>query len=427
LTTTRQQSKAALASGGPRRADGLSGAEQWLINGLLLLNSLAYNYNFLIVDYVRPFLVSHLHWTLRDTALLYAFQGTGVIVGSVLSAWLVARTSSRAVLLGSALAITGFTAIGLWVPDQSTWMALRFGVGIALSASYVSATTMLANFFPPRVRGRLLSANAAMFSIALILLGVLGATLGEAGWRGLIWIGAAAPFVVFLFTAFLLPNDRDFSVYADQETSSDPNTEVGSWREMLQGSRLKITLACLLLAGLNFSGYQFYSGFITTYLQTVRHFDANLTGVFVTADGIGALIGSFVWGWAADRVGRRFNAIGFVLAAAFIVLYLLAPPQKLLLYGLELGYAISLACTYCWGAYFAELFPVRLRPMGSSLFHGGHIISLTAPLIVTVVAEKQSLVLGMAMAPLTFVAAAVVWWLLPETLHSSRSYKGFKP
>jgi dipeptide/tripeptide permease len=65
--------------------------------------------------------------------------------------------------------------------------------------------------------------------------------------------------------------------------------------------------------------------------------------------------------------------------------------------------------------------------MGSSLFHGGHVLSLFAPLIVTTVAQGHSLVLGMALAPLTFLAAAILWWLLPETLRTSSLYKGYSP
>lgn len=410
-----------------RRADELGRGEQWLIYGLLTLNSLAYNYNFLLIDYVRPFLLTDLGWTLRDTALLYSSQAAGVIVGSFASAWWVARWNARGVLLVATFAIGTFTLLGLWVSGSAQWLGFRFLVGVALSATYVAATTMLANFFPPKLRGRLLSINGAMFAVALILIGAAGAALGKEHWRGLIWLGAAMPAAIFLFTAWLLPDDQMFSVYGDDEAATDRNAAHGSWREMLTGQRLKLTLACLLLAGLNFSGYQFYSGFITTYLQTVRQFDASATGILVTADGFGALLGGVLWGWFADRYGRRFNAWGFVLAAAFIVAYLLAPSNKILLYTLELGYAICLACTYCWGAYFAELFPVRLRPMGSSLFHGGHIISLFAPLLVTTVAQQQSLVLGMTMAPVTFLLAALVWWRLPETLHSSKRYRGFIP
>ena len=78
-----------------------------------------------------------------------------------------------------------------------------------------------------------------------------------------------------------------------------------------------------------------------------------------------------------------------------------------------------------WAAYFTELFPVRLRPMGASLFHGGHVISLGAPLIVTTVAAHASLGVGMALAPATFLLGAGVWALLPETLRRSPLYRGF--
>lgn len=69
--------------------------------------------------------------------------------------------------------------------------------------------------------------------------------------------------------------------------------------------------------------------------------------------------------------------------------------------------------------------PIRLRPMGSSLFHGGHIISLFAPLLVVTVARSYPLVFGMALAPLTFLVAALLWWSLPETLRTGVLYRGF--
>ncbi len=194
---------------------------------------------------------------------------------------------------------------------------------------------------------------------------------------------------------------------------------------MLSGRRLWLTLACLLLAGLNFSAYQFYSGFITTYLTTVRQFSASVTGLFVSVDGIGTLIGSLMWGAIADRYGRRVNAVGFALAAVFTIVFLVAPVSTPVLLAIELGYAVCLSCTNIWAAYFAELFPVRLRPMGTSLFHGGHVVSLFAPVIVTIVAAHSSLAVGMALAPATFLLGALVWALLPETLRTGVLYRGF--
>ena len=410
----------------PRRAaDALRGGERTAIYLILLSASLAYNYNFVLIDYIRPFLVRHGGMTLTDTAWLYTAQGSGVIIGSFVVPVLVSRLGSKPILIGASIALAGLTALNEVAVGFAPWIAMRFVVGIALTGTYISSVTMLANFFPPRLRGRLLSVNMAMFSVALLSIGSLGAAFGEEGWRSLVRVGWCAPLAVALLTLFLLPDDRQFSVYADQETATDANLTRGRWAEMLRGPRLRLTLACLLLAGLNFSAYQFYSGFITTYLLTVRQFDASLTGLFVSIDGAGTLIGSFLWGWIADRYGRRINAAGFALAALFIILFLIAPVSTPLLLAIELGYAICLSCTNVWAAYFAELFPVRLRPMGTSLFHGGHVVSLFAPLIVTIVAAHSSLIVGMALAPATFLIGAVIWSLLPETLVSARTYKGF--
>lgn len=408
-----------------RSADALGRGERVAIYLILLFASLAYNYNFVLVDYIRPFLVRHAGMSLGDTAWLYTAQGSGVLIGSAIAPVLVGRVGSRLVLIGALLALALLTVLNELVIDFRAWLTFRFLVGLALTGTYTSSITMLANLFPPNVRGRLLSINMAMFSVALLAIGTLGATLGEDGWRGLVRIGAAAPAVAAVLTIFFLPDDRRITVYGDGERSDEANDVRGTWTEMLSGRRLWLTLACLLLAGLNFSAYQFYSGFITTYLLDVRKFGAALTGLFVTVDGVGTLLGALLWGVIADRFGRRVNAVGFLLAALFTLLILIAPKSTPLLLALELGYAVCLASTNIWAAYFAELFPVRLRPMGTSLFHGGHVVSLLAPVIVTIVAARSSLAVGMALAPATFLLGAIIWALLPETLRTGVLYRGF--
>lgn len=85
--------------------------------------------------------------------------------------------------------------------------------------------------------------------------------------------------------------------------SSADNSERGRWREMMAGSRLRLTLACIVIAGLNFSAYQFYSGFITTYLLDVRHFGNATIGVIVAVDGVGTLAGTVLWASSSTATG----------------------------------------------------------------------------------------------------------------------------
>jgi predicted MFS family arabinose efflux permease len=392
---------------------------------VLLLSSFAYNFSFILVDYVRPFLVRDLGMSLSQTALLYTCQGGGVICGSFLMPVLVSRFGSRVVVSLSAAGVALLTLISVGASSLLPWASSRFGVGVLLAGCYVSATTMLANFFPPRVRARLLAANMAMFSVALLSAGFVGAISGATGWRTLLWVAVLVSALVAILAGWLLPDDRAYAVYADRDEVTASQSSAGRWGEMWVRHRWRLTVTCLLLAGLNFSGYQFYSGFITTYLLNVRHFDATITGSFVMIDGIGTFAGSLLWGWLADRNGRRRIALAFGATALFIVLFLLAPRHRLLLSAIELGYAVCLSATNCWSAYFTELFPVRLRPMGTSLFHGGHVISLFAPLLVATLARSHNLAFGMSLAPVSFILGAFLWWSLPETLRSSRSYRGF--
>lgn len=331
-----------------RSAASIGGGERVAIYVLLLFASFAYNYNFVLIDYIRPFLTRGGGMTLAETAWLYTGQGTGVLIGSVIAPVLVSRFGTRHVLAASLVALAVLTTGNELVVSFPAWLVSRFLVGFALTGTYTASITMLANLFPPHLRGRLLSVNMAMFSVALLSIGGLGALFGEAGWRSLVRIGAAAPAVAALLCLALLPDDRRIAVYGDCDRADEANDVRGSWAEMLSGRRRRLTLACLLLAGLNFSAYQFYSGLITTYLIEVRHFGAALTGLFVTIDGVGTLIGSLFWGFMADRFGRRVNAAGFALAALFTLLFLVAPVSTPVLLLLELGYAVSLSCTNIW-------------------------------------------------------------------------------
>ena len=256
------------SSGSPGEA--LSGRARLALYAILLIASLSYNFSFILIDYIRPFLVRDLGMPLDRTALLYAVQGSGVIIGALIVPPLVSRLGSRFVLFGSALLMALCTAVTLRAGAFAAWAMMRFLVGTTLAGCYVSSMTMLANFFPPRVRGRLLAMNMSMFSVALLTAGAIGGLAGATSWRILVLVAAIMPVLVALLAIGFLPDDRRYAVYGEAENASNLAVTGGTWAQMLEKGRWPLTLTCLVLAGLNFSGYQFYSGFITTYLMSVR-------------------------------------------------------------------------------------------------------------------------------------------------------------
>jgi len=197
----------------------------------------------------------------------------------------------------------------------------------------------------------------------------------------------------------------------------------GSWGEMLSQPYRKITITCLLLAGLNFYGFQFFGGFVTTYLRTVRMFDGATIGLIFSISAFGSLFGAWFWGAVADKYGRKVNAFGFILAGIMVSIFFVAPGNMVIgglnmLAILGLIYNFGLSSSAVWGGYFSELFPAHLRSYGAALFHGGRIIGMWAPMVLVFIQERTDLQTAMWGSPVVWILAGLLWLSLPETLKS---------
>ncbi|MFA0520066.1 MFS transporter, partial [Vibrio sp. 10N.222.55.E8] len=176
------------------------------------------------------------------------------------------------------------------------------------------------------------------------------------------------PLVAAALMMFILPSDKKVIAYGEEDQQATTNaagevTEAkkGSWGEMISAPYRKLTITCLLLAGLNFYGYQFFSGFVTTYLKEVRQFDGATIGIIFSISAFGSLFGAWVWGAIADKYGRKVNAFGFILAGVMASVFFVAPSDMMIgslnmLAILGLVYNFGLSASAVWGGYFSELF-----------------------------------------------------------------------
>lgn len=264
----------------------------------------------------------------------------------------------------------------------------------------------------------MIALNSAMYPASNILVGALGGALGDAHWHLLLWLGAL-PLPLSLLLFAVLPDDNGYRAFDD--VSDTP--VAGSWREMLGPGFIWLTLGCVLLSGIDFNAYQLFFSFLTLYLRDMRGASAEVMGDTVAIVSTGSLIGSFVWAAASDRLGRRFPLVGYLLSAAAIVVFLRAPLSAGQLAWPGFVFGFGLACTSAWGAWFAEIFPLRLRPHGAALFHAGHVLALGAPLAAAYASRTLGLASAMMLASAVYIAGALLWWRLPETLERKRPLK----
>lgn len=378
-----------------------------------LLGYTLYCYNFVVADYVRPYVVSELGFSVQQTAVVSSAGNIGITVGAIFwasfIAWVGRRWSAFAIAAAigaSAAILAASSAFMVWVPARALLTA-------ALGGYYVVATGLVVALFPPGVRGKLIALNSAMYPAANLFVGLLGGWLGDANWHILLWIGAL-PLPVALLLLVVVPSDRSYCAYDDTEESH--HAAPGSWREMLNARWRWLAIGCVVLSGLDFNAYQLFQGFVTLYLKTDLGMAAQPMGNIVAVMSMGSLVGSFFWAWVSDRWGRRLPLVGYIVCAAAVLafLHLDVGYVGLVVSGIVFGFGLT--CTTAWGPWFAEMFPLHLRPHGAALFHAGHILALGSPLFAAWASDGLGLTTAMSLAAVIYLFAAALWYFLPETL-----------
>ena len=368
-----------------------------------------------MIDYIRPYLLDQM--TLENTAFLYTAESVGAIVGSFAMAGLCVRFGVKKSLVWVTLLNGVASLINIHVVGFVPWLMMRFLIGLALGGYFVGAVGVLMILVEMRYRGRLASFYECCFAVSLILLGVIVSVVTQHSWPALIEFGAIPPILLGGLMWLVMPNDRQFAPLPHKRS---PTIQKQGIQWFLQHRRyLRFAVACIVLSGCNLFAYQFFAAYLTTYSNHVLHLSNTQMGHIITAQGIGSLVGGLFWGVVSDYWGRKVPLLGFVVAALAIwVFFNVASHDGLLLITVAV-YGFMVSCTYCWGVYFAELFPERLRMLGASFYHGGRILSFLAPVLLVQMLPRYGLAVSMATgSSIALILGAVIWFSLPETLRT---------
>lgn len=400
----------------PIDAAGLTRLQRGMALAFLSLAYVFYAWAWNTVDVLRPYIARELGLTLTQAGSLYSVQALGALAGAVVNGQLADRFGRRRALMVVMVGYGLLLATGAAVTSYGEVLLQRGILGYFTGSMYPITVGLYTGLFAKAVRGRVASVIMGSSWVAVSLLGFVSAAVFKAGldWHLLLWVGVI-PVVLSLFAPLVIPDDRTMIPVGGHATTASVAGKLPIG-ELFAPEYRRQTVMLTMLAGLNFFAYQAFTGWATTYLDTVRKFSAADIGAIVGWTAFASIVGGFFWGWVGDRFGRRAPALGFFVAAGLILVYLFAP---LGVVGLEIVaflYGAALACSTVWGPWLAELYPQHLRSTAASIFNWGRIVSFMAPLITGQVAERFGLQVTMSVASLTFVVAALIWLRLPETL-----------
>lgn len=311
--------------------------------------------------------------TAGDTGLILAAFQLGYVVVVGLTGWLADRISLRKIVFWATL-LTGVSAslFTLLARDLTSVLILRLVTGLSAGAIYVPGMALLARWFPSHRRGMALGAYTGALVAAYAGGYLLASWLAASqGWRaGILWtslpaIGAA--FIVLFFVSDRQAEPEENTTAVNDQTLAPANTP----RPAPEGGYAGPVLITAGYMGHMWELYAFW-GWIGPFLvasalaRGMSPADAVQWGGALAAGII--LLGapaSWLWGVAADRIGRTY-AIG--LAAG---LSLLAEFGLGWLYGHSLAVIVIVAGWIgFWVIADSAIFKAGLTEMVSPRHHG---------------------------------------------------------
>ncbi|MER5256519.1 MFS transporter [Streptomyces sp. NPDC002855] len=376
---------------------------RWHVTVRLIVGAVTFFEAFdqLLIAYALPGLRQE--WDLSTSAatLLLTVGSIGMLIGALLSGRLADRIG-RVKVIALCIALSSVANLALSVSTSpDAFMALRFVQGLAIGGEVPVAATFIAEITRSHQRGRFVLLYELVFPAGLTVGALVAAwVVPILGWRWMYAI-AALPGLLCILVQRRVPEsprwladhgraDEAAAVMTGIETEVEritgkplppvaevlpveapaPGEGASGLRGLFSGRYRRRTL---IIGVLWFTGY-FVNYGITSWLPTIyqNRYDLSLSDalLYSTVTSCAGLLGCLVAALTVDRLGRRKVITGCLGGAAVMLVALAAAgagtPVQVLVWT-SLAAVFFFGSNICLYLYTPELFPTRMRALGSSV------------------------------------------------------------
>lgn len=300
----------------------------------------------------------------------------------------------------------------------------RFCLGLGMGGEWGAGAALVAETWPAKHRGKAIGIMHTGWAVGYILAALLAGYLTPVwGWRGVFFVGV----IPGLFVFWILSSIKEPEIWKkmdEQKTKAVGGKSTFKLWQIFERDLLPKTLLATILSCVVMFAYWGLFTWLPGYLALpVTKGGAGLSitrsTLWLVVIQIGALAGSFCFGFISDRVGRRKTFFLYLaVAAAMVPLYGLYARTTILL--ISLGFAVGF---FGWGffggfgALLSELFPTRVRGTASGFsFNVGRGVGAIAPFTIGVLAQTHGIGLSLTLTAVFYLASAFVVLLMPETV-----------
>ncbi|HWR51505.1 MAG TPA: MFS transporter [Bryobacteraceae bacterium] len=388
---------------------------------------------------VRVWLISFLGWTF-DFYDLILISFLLIPIGKDLGL----SASQEALILGVALGASGIGGILFgYLSDRygrkqvMTWTIGLYSLGTALCAFSVGPWSLLVfrlltglgvggewavghalvqEASPKHMRGRAAAFLQAGEPLGVGLAAVMGLLVTPLiGWRWVFLVSSASAVLAFIARRHL-PESKLWTHQKDEQLS--PAAALG-W--IKNHGFLPPLLKGWVLGVFKLGTYWTCYVWLPRFLQEQFHQPVGRSAVWILTAQSGQLLGMILFGFAADRYGRRQAYTVYSLLTASAIYALAFHWESLLLvpalfWSVMFAMGVGSGCTAGFGALLAELFPTQVRnfAMGTA-YNCARGVQFFAPMVVASFVTRYGVRGGLGV-PLVLALATAAWvWVLPET------------
>lgn len=406
-----------------------------------------------LISFVIAALAQQWSLTSIETSWIASIGFVGMAIGAAVGGLLADRIGRRSVFALTLLVYGLATGASALVGGLVALLALRFVVGLGLGAELPVASTLISEFAPKRIRGRVVVWLEAFWALGWIAAAVIGTFVigaSDDGWRWGLAIGMA-PALFSIVVRWGMPESvryleskgrhreaeqtvRQFeaaagipaaesaaddaaAAAADEQATTDASgpaareAQVSIWSPALRRRTVALWTVWFCI---NFS---YYGAFIwIPSLLVAQGFDLVRSFGFTLIITLAQLPGYAVSAYLIEKWGRRPTLTVFLIGSACAAAWYGTASTEAMI--IAAGCTLSFFNLGAWGALYAigpELYPTNVRGTGTGAAAGfGRIASILAPLAVPFLIAAGGPVVLFGVFAAAFAIAAAAAWTLPE-------------